>query len=97
MSGGSLDYVYVQVQEAAETIRRRAETPLHRAFGKHLEKVSAALYALEWVFSGDTNIGSEAAAIQACLSKGAELEQCVEDARRALGELEIALAKVQEK
>jgi len=97
MSGGSLDYVYVQVQDAADAIKGRAQTPLHRAFAKHLEKVSAALYALEWMLSGDTGEGSEVAAIEACLSRTAELEQCVKEAEWAAACLEVALAKAREK
>ena len=42
MSGGSLDYAYEKVNDAADAVRRRAETSLHRAFAKHLDRVSAA-------------------------------------------------------
>lgn len=70
MSGGSLDYVYIRVAEAADTVERRATTPLHRAFSAHLRQVAEALREMEWVLSGDSAEGSET--ILACLPKDAE-------------------------
>ena len=92
MSGGSLDYCYGRVQDAAHTILSRAESPTHRAFAAHLLKVSEALRAMEWMLSCDTSPGSEMAAIRAVLSEGAELEAATEQARKALAELESALS-----
>lgn len=71
MSGGSLDYVYYKVEEAASEVSRRAETPLQKAFAKHLESVAKALHDLEWMWSGDTSEGSEVKAIKECLGKQA--------------------------
>lgn len=95
MSGGSLDYAYEKVNDAADAVRRRAETSLHRAFAKHLDKVSAALRALEWMLSGGTSEGSEIEAIKACLPKGAVLKSCTEEAREALANLKAALAEAE--
>ena len=92
MSGGSLDYCYSRVHDAALTILQRAESPTHRAFAAHLMKVSEALRAMEWMLSCDTSPGSEVAAIRAVLSEGAELEAATERAREALAELQSALS-----
>ena len=92
MSGGSLDYCYRRVHDAALTILQLAESPTHRAFAAHLMKVSEALRAMEWMLSCDTSPGSEVAAIRAVLSEGAELEAATERAREALAELQSALS-----
>lgn len=91
MSGGSLDYCYSRVQDAAHTILSRAESPTHRAFAGHLLKVSEALRAMEWMLSFDTSPGSEIYAIRSVLSEGAELEAATESARKALADLQSAL------
>jgi hypothetical protein len=93
MSGGSLDYVYDRVHDAAQAVRRRAETPLHRALANHLDKVSDALHDLEWVLSGDKSEGDEIPAIEACLSREFILEHATQEAREALANLEAALEK----
>jgi hypothetical protein len=67
MSGGSLDYIYYRVEDVAETIKDRAETPLQKAFAEHLLKVAKALHDVEWVFSGDYGEGDDAEAIKAVL------------------------------
>ena len=92
MSGGSLDYCYGRVQDAAHTILSRAESPTHRAFAAHLLKVSEALRAMEWMLSCDTSPGSETDAIRAVLREGAELDAATERAREALADLQSALS-----
>ena len=51
MSGGSLDYVYSRVEDAAMKVSAKAETTLHRAFAAHLHKVAKALKDMEWMLS----------------------------------------------
>lgn len=80
MSGGSLDYVYIRVEDAAWSIGKRAETPLHKAFAKHLHYVAAALHDLEWLYSGDYSDGREVDSIRRCLSPEAELEAIIQEA-----------------
>lgn len=87
MSGGSLNYVYSTVEDAAITVAARAETVLHRAFAAHLHKVAKALKDMEWMLSCDTSPGSEEAAIRAVLNDGAEIEAATEQARKALSDL----------
>ena len=86
MSGGSLDYVYRFVRDAADSIRAdccrvpddvdgHPMDPNRKrrllAFASHLELVASALHDVEWVMSGDTSPGDELAAIDAALSHGA--------------------------
>lgn len=92
MSGGSLDYVYSKVEDAAHSVIARATTPLHRAFGAHLLKVSEALHDLEWVLSCDYGPGDEVAAIKAVVSPQAEIEAATERANEALHELQAVLS-----
>jgi hypothetical protein len=79
MSGGSLDYIYGKVEDAADSIRGRAFKPLHLAFAEHLRLVATALHDLEWVFSSDTSPGDEDAAILKVLNKQALAESTAAD------------------
>lgn len=81
MSGGSLDYVYTRVEEAADRIT--PDTALRRAFIKHLKLVSQALYEIEWAQSGDTSPGNEdeLKAIRACLHPGAPIATLIDEAK----------------
>lgn len=65
MSGGSMDYLYQQVQ-AAEF---KENTPERRAFRKHLDLVAEALHDIEWVDSGDYGYGDDTEAIMACINR----------------------------
>lgn len=68
MSGGSLDYVYYRVREAAESIREGEDsTTLHKAFAAHLDLVADALHDLEWEQSGDCGKGDADKAIREVL------------------------------
>ena len=68
MSGGAFNYSYDVVNSTAHEILSRGDaTLLHRAFADHLMKVSKALKALEWLYSGDTSKGSEIEPIRACM------------------------------
>lgn len=65
MSGGSMDYVYARVSEAADNIRERGDsTTLHKAFAEHLYLVAKALHDLEWEQSGDYGEGDADEAIR---------------------------------
>ncbi|NIR76759.1 MAG: hypothetical protein GWN53_17160 [Gammaproteobacteria bacterium] len=74
MSGGSLNYVYQDVERVADTIQRRADTPLQRAFAQHLNRVATALHDLEWVWSCDYAPGDEVEAILAVLHPDERVE-----------------------
>jgi len=83
MSGGSLEYVYYKVTEAADSIRDRRE-PLYQAFAKHLDLVSRALHDVEWVLSGDYGAGDDVEAVRKVLAPGAELAAAIESSERTL-------------
>lgn len=87
MNGGSLDYVYRTVEDAAYIIRLY-KNPLYVAFAKHLIKVAKALYDLELVLSCDRSEPSEVAAIRAVISPVEELDSAREDAEVAVKNLE---------
>lgn len=91
MSGGSLNYVYAQVEDAAHSVAMRAQTPLHRAFAAHLMKVADALHDIEWLFSADYGPGQEVEAIRAVVTPASVLETATEHARAALSELQDAI------
>jgi len=93
MSGGSMNYLYVQVQDASFS----RHTPMRQAFHKHLMLVAQALKAIEWVDSADSASGSEDKAIMACISPTAVLEQATENAINAIAELNAALAQAHTK
>jgi hypothetical protein len=97
MSGGSLNYLFYKVEEAAHTIHRGGGTALHRAFAAHLDLVAKALRDVEWVLSGDYGEGQDREAIRACLPKNAELAQLISEAREARDALDEALTRAEER
>lgn len=95
MSGGSLDYMYSRVQDAADTIRaRNPDSPLHQAFADHLDLVWRALHDCEWVMSCDYAEGEDEEAIRAVLAPGAELEAATRQAEKAADILRGVLGRV---
>jgi hypothetical protein len=71
MSGGSLDYLYHRVEEVAIELQKYQYTPLQRAFGAHLMRVSQALRDVEWVFDSDYGVGDDEKAIKEVLGDNA--------------------------
>ena len=100
MSGGSWNYVYRLVQDAAANMAddrsdHHGTGTLRRAFAKHLTLVAEALHDIEWVDSFDDSPGDEVKAIRAALGPAADalvLAQAVQDAERVLAALQTALA-----
>ena len=93
MSGGSLNYSYEKINQAAEDLRFRAHTPLQKAMARHLDLVSKAMHDIEWVISGDYGEGDDEATIRAVLGEHAELIQVIKEAFEAKEALEAAIAK----
>ena len=91
MSGGSLDYVCYRLDDAIDTIERRATTALHKAFSSHLRDISKALHDLEWVFSGDYCEGQEVDSLCKVVNKEMELKAATEQAEFALKQLKDVL------
>jgi hypothetical protein len=89
MSGGSMDYLYGRVEDA----QFKLDTPLRRAFKKHLSLVSSALRAIEWNDSGDGD-PTEDETILACLPSEARFKQAIDEAKAAVAEVGKAWAVV---
>jgi hypothetical protein len=101
MSGGSYDYFYQKLDHVAGQVARSrawgddSRLALRKAFAAHLEKCAAALRAIEWNDSGDGD-STEIAKIEACIGKGAELAQLIDDARSAKSELQAAIERAEQ-
>lgn len=93
MSGGSLDYAYMRVDEIADEVKKDAKTSLQRAFAVHLKLVAKALHDLEWVWSNDYGPGDEIEAIKAVVSNKEVIECATERAREVLNELKEVLGE----
>ena len=93
MSGGSMDYLYLKVEDAS----MRIDSPLRRAFWIHLKKVAKALHDIEWVDSGDYARGDEVKAIEECLAPGALLTQVLAEAKAAVSTLAAEITLAEEK
>ena len=91
MSGGSLDYVCYRLDDAIDTIERRATTTLQKAFAQHLKDVAKALHDLEWVYSGDYSEGQEVESLRKVINKEMELKAATEQAEFALKQLKDVL------
>jgi hypothetical protein len=79
MSGGSFDYAYSKLDRVIEEMAQSCKRPLHKAFIKHLVKVSKALYELEWEVSGDTGTGDADLAIKELIKPQDELRHIKEE------------------
>ena len=52
MSGGSWNYLYMQLEEAAQRLKADPDL-LRQALGLHMDWVANAMHAVEWNDSGD--------------------------------------------
>lgn len=63
MSGGSLEYFFLRMQDVAGEIRSRSsgrtDGVLLRAFASHLDDLSTLIRAVEWDFSNDSDLSPE--------------------------------------
>lgn len=86
MSGGSWDYLYERMEEAATRLAADA-SPERRALGRRMALMAKAMHDIEWVDSCDYGPGDDAKAIEAALggqeaATVAALYELVEEARR---------------
>ena len=98
MSGGSWDYVYHRIEEAARRLSKSPD-PNRRALGAALYPFSEALYLVEMVDSGDSREEDERGPIQKALGprhRELVLAQAVADARLVIDQL-TALCDLAEK
>jgi len=87
MSGGSYDYAFIKFDETADQLSRRAQTPLRKAFVKHLRKVAQAMRDIEWVDSGDLAEGEETDSIRKCLQNTDEASVIVTESKELYKQL----------
>lgn len=87
MSGGSMDYLYFKVQDADFT----ENTMLRRVFRVHLQKVAAALRAIEWHDSGDGGDNEDALILAAIEGEQPLLAQTITETHEAQDDLTRAL------
>jgi hypothetical protein len=90
MSGGSMGYLYSQVEEAGFFMT----TPERRALKAHLDKLAKALRAVEWNDSGD-GADDESALIREVIGDRAILETAIQHAKEAHKDLGDQLARVE--
>jgi len=93
MSGGSYDYKYTAVNDFIDSFRLYANTPLRKAFLKHLDKVSEAMRQIEWVDSADMSPGDEEEAIRKCLTPEADKLEILANARTLYEQLKVVFKK----
>lgn len=93
MSGGSYNYLYSLVKDAAHQIMNTPD-PKRRAFATHLLKVADALHDIEWVDSSDMAPGDEHKAIDAVLTPGMEAAAATEMLRETIAHATAALNRL---
>ncbi len=94
MSGGSYDYLYAKMQEAADRLSQPHHSPLRRAFAKRLVLFADAMQVIEWVDSCDRSKGEEDEAIERALGSSCSkqvLQVAIDEAQRTLEELTKAI------
>lgn len=68
MSGGSYDYLYIKIENVAESLRYLNQNKFRSAFQKILYLLADAMHDIEWVDSGDMSPGDENEAIEKLLA-----------------------------
>lgn len=68
MSGGSYNYVYSKIQDAAENLWNVQTDTRRASFQRLLFLVAKAMHEIEWVDSGDCGKGDEYKAIDDCFA-----------------------------
>jgi hypothetical protein len=87
MSGGSLDYIYSRVEDAARTLASSNDV-VHRAFAEHLGKVASALYMAEYVLSGDSSPSDDHKAILQVITPHDVLTSLIDNAEKTQAQLQ---------
>lgn len=88
------DWVHYKLAGYAERVMERSPTnALHLAFAAKLLRLSEALKALTWEFSGDCGEGDADAALRAMLEPADELNAAIELANASAKQLRDALER----
>jgi hypothetical protein len=88
MSGGSMDYLYIRVEDATF----KTNSPERKAFRRHLMRVAKALRSIEWNDSGDGD-DAEDANIMACISSADVLSALIDEASKLHRQLAQAIVR----
>lgn len=102
MSGGSLDYLYSDVREAAGSVGHTDHLPedLRGAFADHLRDVADVLKAVEWAMSYDTSPEPAQEAVEAFFDDlerpDLPLRSAIESAEETSEMLERAIERAEE-
>ena len=92
MSGGSWDYLYSRMEDAANRLDKSGD-PHRKALGRTMSRLATAMHAIEWVDSGDWGSPDDVVAIEKALGTEAvplvlaELERSINDAHEKAAEL----------
>jgi 2-hydroxychromene-2-carboxylate isomerase len=92
MSGGSWDYLYSRLEDAANRLDQSGD-PHRKALGRAMSRLATAMHAVEWVDSGDWGTPDDVVAIEKALGADAvplvlsELERSINDAHAKATEL----------
>lgn len=98
MSGGSYNYVYSHIYDAAEQVQRNHRDEQHVvAFAKLLIRCGDVMRDIEWADSCDTAWDAALdAKIRAIVTPAMELEQALEEAERVAMNLKGAIRRAEE-
>ena len=92
MSGGSMEYFYTYLEDAADNFR--LNTIRRIAIHSHMLKLAKALKAIEWNDSGDGD-DQEEELINECLAPKEVLATTLSEAKRVLEELTKEVKRVE--
>lgn len=92
-----MEYLTFKVDDVAAELQLDYQSPERRAFGNMLEKVAKALYAIEWVDSGDWGTGDDTRAIMEALEMGGGINAVIAEQNRLLLEQLEILEKLKAK
>lgn len=96
MSGGSYDYLYYKMQEAAETLMGKHQPNYRRAFGELMLKCAKAMHDIEWVDSADKSPGNDQEAIMKCITKNDVLNISVNEAKDVILQLQKLIKEIED-
>lgn len=88
MSGGSYDYLYWKVEDAARKLMSKAQPNYRQAFGDLLLRCAKALHDVEWVDSDDMSEGDDKDSIMECIDYNDVLKFTIQQAIRIKEDLD---------
>lgn len=99
MSGGSWDYLYSKLEDAANRLKAD-NCPHRRALGKKMQLMAEDMHDIEWVDSCDYSPGDELKSIDTVLgwnnAPGLVLVEALELAKEQLKEFDKAIRKAEQ-